>query len=120
MLHCCRGWGESSNPPSPTVTFLVNWDTDSYSNLTDSALNCVISSLDNLTVFQVEKEEIKLKAGSDHCYTRRTGESGPFCLALIPEKRQTKHQLCSVSLLCQRKMFSFPEGLEDRSWRSEA
>lgn len=45
------------------------------------------------------------------------GESGPLCLALIPEKKQTKHQLYSVSLWCQSGQL--PRGSWWQSWRSE-
>lgn len=55
MLHSYRGWGESSNPPSPSVTFLVNWDTDSCSDLIDSELDCVISSLANYYLLSGER-----------------------------------------------------------------
>lgn len=55
MLHSYRGWGESSNPPSPSVTFLVNWDTDSCSGLIDSELDCVISSLANYYLLSGER-----------------------------------------------------------------
>lgn len=65
---------------------------------------------------------VKQKAGSDHCYTRGTNASALLWLALTPGKRQARI-INFILPSCDAKenwRVSFPEGLDGRSWSSEA
>lgn len=88
----------------PPVTFLVNWDSDSGSDLIDSELDCVTSSLTNYYLSSGERGGKNRRLGQTFATLEVQMCQLPSGWNWHQRRGKTKYKLHSTSLWCQRKL----------------